>query len=78
MLVFYNTQRNIMETVTVNATALRQVLQALTGPTHLIRELQVIRGLPLSENDPVKTLMDDYNRAVRAFNTQIFKTQEEL
>lgn len=34
-------------TITVDADALHQVLQALMGPAHLIRELQTTRGLPV-------------------------------
>lgn len=59
-----------METVTVSATALRQVLEAFNGPSHLIQELKAIQHLPFSENNPIKTLMDEYNRAVRKFNAQ--------
>jgi hypothetical protein len=33
-----------METITVNALALRQLLVALSGPGHYIRELQATRG----------------------------------
>lgn len=35
-----------METVTVSAKALYQVLSALNGPGHHIRELQALRGGP--------------------------------
>lgn len=56
-----------METVTVNAKALRQVLEALNGPGHYIRELQVTRDLPGVEN-PIDTLTCEFNAAVEAFN----------
>jgi hypothetical protein len=49
--------------VTVSAKALRQVLQALVGPGHYIRELQVTRG-PLF-NNPIDTLIEEYNLQVR-------------
>lgn len=37
--------------VSVDAASLRQVLLALQGPPHLIRELQAIRSLPGSSID---------------------------
>lgn len=45
-------------TITVNAEALRQVLQALIGPPHHIRELQVLRSFP---DSPITTLVTTYN-----------------
>ena len=42
----------------VDADALRQVLQALIGPVHHIRELQVCRGLP---DSPIDKLMAEFN-----------------
>lgn len=58
-----------MDKVTVNANALRQVLQALIGPGHLIRELQITRNLPGSEN-PIDTLVREYNSAVELHNSE--------
>ncbi len=55
-----------METVTVNADALRQVLKALIGPGHLIRELQVTRG-GLFEN-PIDKLVAEFNAQVQTAN----------
>lgn len=54
-----------MRTVTVNAAALRQVLMALNGPAHYIRELQVTRNLPGSDN-PINILTDEFNAAINA------------
>lgn len=56
-----------MKTVTVDADALRQVLQALNGPGHHIRELQAIRGLG---DSPIDKLVEDYNKAAEEFNRQ--------
>lgn len=51
--------------VTVDANALRQVLQALTGPAHLIREIQMTRSVAaLTGDDPIGLLIDDYNHDV--------------
>lgn len=51
--------------VSVNAAALREILIAVTGPAHHIRELQVTRGLPMVDN-PIDILINDYNAAVEA------------
>lgn len=48
--------------VTVSADALRQVLVALNGPGHYIRELQVTRG-PLFDN-PIDKLTNEFNEQV--------------
>lgn len=55
-----------MKTVTVDANALLQVLRALTGSSHLIRELQATRNLPPGPDNenPINKLIDDYNRGV--------------
>ncbi len=50
-----------MRTVEVNASALKQILLALTGPPYLIREIQATITLP---DSPVQVLVDDYNRAL--------------
>lgn len=46
--------------VEVSADALRQVLEALNGPSHYIRELQVTRTLQGYEN-PINVLVKEYN-----------------
>ena len=47
--------------ITVNAEALRQVLAALTGPGHLIRELQFTRDKPpIMTGNPIDTLIHEY------------------
>ena len=48
--------------VTVSADSLRQVLVALNGPGHYIRELQVTRG-PLFDN-PIDKLIQEFNEQV--------------
>ena len=54
------------EKVSVSATALSQVLIALTGSGHLIREMQVTMDPELFEDNPITILINDYNKAVRA------------
>lgn len=44
---------------TVDAEALGQVLQALVGPSHYIRELQATLNGPF--DNPIKTLIAQYN-----------------
>lgn len=46
------------DTVVVSARALKEVLQALIGPPHHIRELQAIRSLG---NSPIDTLVNQFN-----------------
>lgn len=49
-------------TVTVAAEPLRQVLQALIGPGHMIRELQATRSLHALTNDnPIEILIQQFN-----------------
>jgi hypothetical protein len=54
------------ETVAVNRKALFEVLTALNGPPHLIRELQVIRLLPGPTNNPIDLLINQYNDVVKS------------
>lgn len=50
------------ETITVNKKALKEVLVALTGGSHLIRELQVTRSLSvLGMDNPIDTLINNWN-----------------
>ena len=68
-----------METVTVNAKALRRLLSALIGPPHYIRELQATRdnGMGLFDDNPIDILCKEYIAAVDAFNEQHKKEREE-
>lgn len=51
--------------VSVDAVALRTVLEALNGPSHLIREIQMTRSVAaLTGYDPIGVLIDDFNNAV--------------
>jgi len=57
-----------MEKVTVSAAALRDVLNALVGAPHLIRELQATRDKPpIMTGNPIDTLIAEFNAAVEAF-----------
>ena len=58
-----------LEKVTVSASALRQVLQALNGPAHYIREIQVTRNLPGDTSNPLNVLTEEFNAAVEEFKT---------
>jgi hypothetical protein len=57
---------NMVERVTVSAYALKQVLTALNGPAHYIRELQATRGPLVGEDNPINILVNQYNAAVEA------------
>lgn len=48
--------------VPVDAAALRQVLVALNGPGHYIRELMAIRDLG---NSPIDALLEQFNEAIK-------------
>jgi hypothetical protein len=53
--------------ISVDAGALSQVLNALIGPPHLIRELQVLASSPcFSPDSPIQKLIDEYNKQVHA------------
>lgn len=52
------------ETIPVDADALGQILRALLGPEHLIRELQFTLNTPLLKGmaqNPINRLVDQYN-----------------
>lgn len=60
-----------MEKVTVSADALRQVLNALSGPGHYIRELQATRNLGRMigvEKNAINILCEEFNAAVAVHN----------
>lgn len=50
------------QTVNVDAKALREVLVALNGPGHYIRELQVTRGAMF--DNPIDKLIEEFNAQV--------------
>ena len=53
--------------VSVDAKALRQLLEAVSGPGHHIRELQATRSLhTLGYPNPIDTLIDSFNAAIAA------------
>jgi hypothetical protein len=58
------------EMVSVDAAALRTILQALNGPAHHIREIQMTRSIAaLTGDDPIGVLIEDFNRAIAGVNT---------
>jgi hypothetical protein len=52
--------------VSVTASALREVLVALNGPPHLIRELQVLTNPDLFPDNPITILTAEFNAFVVA------------
>ena len=53
--------------ISVDKRALRQLLEAVTGPGHHIRELQATRSLhALGHPNPIDTLIDSFNAAIAA------------
>jgi len=64
--------------VTVSASALQELLQALNGPPHIIRELIATRGLgAFNVKNPIDTLCDEYNAAVEQHNKRLSDWQRE-
>jgi len=57
-----------MKTVLVSADALKQLLQAINGPSHHIRELQLTRGV--NESNPINVLISEYNAAAEVHNEE--------
>lgn len=60
-----------LEVVTVNANALRELLVALSGPSHMIRELQMLRNTPVMKSlnmspNCINVLLDEFNEQVCA------------
>ena len=53
--------------IAVDKAALREVLQAINGPGHYIRELQATRNLPIGPKNPINILTEEFNTdALRA------------
>lgn len=51
------------DTITVNRQALFEILKALEGPGHLVRELQAIRNIQ-GVDSPISILINEYNAAM--------------
>lgn len=47
--------------ISVSALALRELLYALNGPSHLLRELQALRGPLVGDTNPINILLKEYN-----------------
>jgi hypothetical protein len=58
--------------ISVTAEALREVLVALNGPGHLIRELQATRNIGdlLGKKNPIDLLLEEFNSEVNRINTE--------
>lgn len=66
-----------MDKITVSAESLRQVLQALNGPGHHIRELQATRGPLVGDNNPINILVNEFNQAVDSASAAAAQVQIE-
>ena len=60
-----------MKTVTVNAEALGELLGALTGPAHYVREIQATRGPIFGEKNCINLLIAEYNAAAEKHNEEL-------
>jgi hypothetical protein len=66
-IILRDSPRSGSALVSVDAKALRQLLEAVTGPGHHIRELQATRSLhALGYPNPIDTLLDSFNAAIAA------------
>lgn len=66
--------------MTVTRKALAQVLSAINGPGHWIRELQATRNLPpglVSEPNPINVLFEDYKKFEDQLPKAVDGTQQE-
>ncbi len=65
--------------VSVDGTALRQVLMALIGPSHLIRELQATRGLKglTDVANPIDVLLEQFNAEVARIEKEQSATTQD-
>lgn len=67
----------VLDKVSVDEKSLREVLCALMGPSHLIRELQVIANLKKIEGthdpsgSPLNILVKDFNASVDEYNKRL-------
>lgn len=53
--------------IAVDGAALRQILIALVGPPHLVRELQATRSLhALGHPNPIDIILADFNRQAQS------------
>jgi hypothetical protein len=53
--------------ILVDAKALKQILEALMGPHHLVLELQATRNIPkelVSTENPINVLIRNFNEAL--------------
>lgn len=51
-----------LKKIIVSEQPLRRVLEALSGPAHLIRELQATRGPLVGDDNPINLLVGEYNK----------------
>jgi len=66
--------------VSVSEKALGEVLGALVGPSHLIREIQATMNIPADFEgigaNPLATLIGEYNTHIEAYNASLPKDKE--
>jgi hypothetical protein len=65
-----------MDKVTVSAEALSDLLDALNGPSHHIRELQATRGPLVGDKNPINILVEEWNKNVEAYNSKQCQTNQ--
>jgi len=58
-------QYKIDGTVIIRAAPLRQLLSALIGPSHYIREIQATMDLPFNDANPLKQVLNEFNEQMK-------------
>ena len=56
--------------IEVSTPALRELLSAITGPSHHIHELQVTMGLPNSKPNCIEVLIKEFNEYANQENSK--------
>jgi hypothetical protein len=55
--------------VSVSAKAIHELLTALNGPSHLVRELQALRNPPFGAENPINILIEEFNCEMERIKT---------
>lgn len=67
-----------MTKILVSAEPLRQLLNALNGPGHHIRELQALRGPLVGDDNPINILVAEFNDHAGRFPVNNFEEAIQL
>lgn len=60
-----DTEKRIM--LSIGEPALRELLNAIQGPSHLIREIEVTRKFDMGNTNPLNVVCEDFNDSMTAY-----------